>query len=160
MIQVEFLCTCHGLFRIISLSLTSWLNSVMSDSEEEVAAPKKSRASSGKVTPSTVGGAKKASTTPTKGEGKKEIKSISDFFGKDSVKRATRSTRNNKGGENSAKLEKRKTEDEGGQEVRTIPESPTEAAVMEFSDEAVALALQEEELEMQKEKVRHLTAVG
>ena len=41
----------------------------------------------------------------------------------------------------------------GGGEVSTVPESPTEAILMEFDDEAVALTLQEEELEMQKEKV-------
>ena len=54
------------------------------------------------------------------------------------------------------KLKKRKVdEEEGGErgELKTVPESPTEATVMEFSDEAVARALQEDELEMQKEKV-------
>ena len=52
-------------------------------------------------------------------------------------------------------LGKRQAQDDGGggTEVSTVPESPTEAILMEFSDEAVALALQEEELEMQKERV-------
>ena len=43
--------------------------------------------------------------------------------------------------------------EEVGGEVSTVPESPTEAILMEFDDDAVALALQEEELEIQKEKV-------
>ena len=132
------------------------------DSEEDAATTKhmKKKASSCKVilpkmSRSSEGGTKKSSATPTQREGKIEIKSLTDFFGKAPVKRTTHSTRNDKDGEKSSRLGKQKLGDDGGQEVRTVPESPTEAAVMEFSDEAVALALQEEELEMQKKKVCH-----
>ena len=108
-------------------------------------------------------GAKKPSTTPTKKESKKKIESISDFFGAAPVKRTTRSTRHDKGSEKSksnnkpVRLGKRQVQDDGaGEEISTVPESPTEAILMEFNDEAVALALQEEELEMQKERVHML----
>lgn len=133
------------------------------ESEEDVKTLKKPKASN-KSTPTKKGGgggAKKPTTTPTKKETrKKEIKSISDFFGAAPVKRTTRSTRQDTSGEKSkiskqpVRLGKRQLQDDGGGgEVSTVPESPTEAILMEFNDEAVALALQEEELEMQKEKV-------
>ena len=63
--------------------------------------------------------------------------------------------RSDRDSDKNVKLGKRNVkESEEAGEVRTsVPESPTEAAVMEFSDEAVALALQEDEMEMQKEKV-------
>ena len=90
-------------------------------------------------------------------EKKREIKSVSDFFGNSPVRQTTRSMRSDRSGDKTVKkLEKRNVdEEEGGErgELKTVPESPTEATVMEFSDEAVARALQEDELEMQKEKV-------
>lgn len=139
------------------------------ESEEDVKTLKKPKASNKSTPPKKGGGggAKKPSTTPTKKETKKkEIQSISDFFGAAPVKRTTRSTRHNKSGEKSkiskqpVRLGKRQVQDDGGGggEVSTVPESPTEAILMEFDDEAVALALQEEELEMQKEKVNYTNA--
>lgn len=150
------------LYTIFIATVTCLYDLYITDSEEDVGTTKrtKQKASSCKVTLSKMslssgGGAKRPNATPTQEAGKKEIKSLTDFFGKAPVKRTTRSTRNDNDGEKSGKLEKLRVVDDGGQEVRTIPESPTEAAVMEFSDEAVALALQKEELEMQKEKVCH-----
>jgi hypothetical protein len=142
-----------------------FLNTESEDDSKTLKKPKESN----KSTPSKKGGgggAKKPSTTPTKKESKKkeDIESISDFFGAAPIKRTTRSTRHDKGGVKSqtskpaVRLGKRQVQDDGGGgEVSTVPESPTEAILMEFNDEAVALALQEEELEMQKEKVNVIT---
>ena len=97
------------------------------------------------------GGAKKSSTTPTKKESKKEVKSVSDFFGTAPVKWTTHSTRNDRSSDKPGRLGKQQFQDDQGEEISTVPESPTEDI---FNDEAVALALQEaEELEVQKERV-------
>ena len=97
------------------------------------------------------GGAKKSNTAPTKKDSKKEVKSVSDFFGTAPVKPTTRSTRSDRSSEKPGHLGKRQVQDDEGEEISTVPESPTEDI---FNDEAVALALQEaEELEMQIERV-------
>ena len=116
---------------------------------------KKQKLPAKKVTPkkANVGGTKKTTATPTKVVlKKKEVTSLTDFFGKGPIKRTTRSSGMKEDGNKQAKLEKREATDA---EVKTVPESPTEAAIMEFSDEAVALALQEDIAEMNKEKVSH-----
>lgn len=130
---------------------------VHAESEEDVGSSKKQKRPTSKVTPTkktTATRAKGVSATPPKTAPKKEVKSLADFFGKAPVKRTPRSTRSSGNGDQKTSLGKRKGDIP---EVKTVPESPTEAAIMEFSDEAVALALQEDIAEMNKEKVKQYT---
>ena len=114
--------------------------------------PKASNKSPPTIKKGSGGGAKKSNTTPTKKDRKKEVKLVSDFFGTAPIKRTTRSTRSDRSSEKPGHLGKQQVQDDEGEEISTVPESPTEDI---FNDEAVALALQEaEELEMQIERVR------
>ena len=133
------------------------------ESEEEVSTFKKQKIPTSKDTPTkkstptkktVVGGAKRTAAAPPKAvPKKKEVTSLTDFFGKSPIVRTTRSSGRKEDGVRRPKLEKQEVAERDVSEVNTVPESPTEAAIMEFSDEAVALALQEDIAEMNKEKV-------
>ena len=117
------------------------------DSEEEVATKKsKSNPTKGAMIPKT-----KSPKTPAKA---KEIKSVSDFFGSAPIKRSSEIISRSPGtsGGKGNRLEKRELSKNGkqGEDVVVIPESPTDMAGFEFDDEAIAMALQEDEMEGRK----------
>lgn len=121
-----------------------------SDSEEE-AAPKKPKPSpkkdEGVVHAKVTKGQKTIIASPKR----REIKSVSAFFGSAPIKRSSDFRDSKPGtGSGSSRTRDGRTEEEGGggkDVVICIPESPVEVAGHEFDGEEVARVTQEEEME-------------